>query len=105
MASDFAARRWIERTRGSQRSDQRRRDIQPAGHAANEGLDKWEGEKWHTARWPESADLTDKHVAIIGNGASCMQIAPEIQDDVASLTIFQIRALGSSVRAISKGGT
>ncbi|HAA66532.1 MAG TPA: monooxygenase [Acidimicrobiaceae bacterium] len=54
-----------------------------------EGLDKWEGEKWHTARWPESADLTGKHVAIIGNGASCMQIAPEIQEDVASLTIFQ----------------
>ena len=54
-----------------------------------EGLDKWEGEKWHTARWPENADLTGKHVAIIGNGASCMQIAPEIQEDVASLTIFQ----------------
>jgi 4-hydroxyacetophenone monooxygenase len=28
-------------------------------------------------------------VAIIGNGASCMQIGPEIQNDVESLTIFQ----------------
>jgi len=54
-----------------------------------DGLEDWEGEQWHTARWPESADLQDKKVAIIGNGASCMQIGPEIQDEVESLTIFQ----------------
>tara|TARA_B100000700_G_scaffold246173_1_gene274964 strand:- start:10524 stop:12443 length:1920 start_codon:yes stop_codon:yes gene_type:complete len=54
-----------------------------------EGLDEWEGEKWHTARWPKEADLAGKNVAIIGNGASCMQIGPEIQDEVNSLTIFQ----------------
>ena len=46
------------------------------------GLEDWEGEKWHTARWPETADLQDKKVAIIGNGASCMQIGPEIQNEV-----------------------
>jgi 4-hydroxyacetophenone monooxygenase len=54
-----------------------------------DGLDSWVGEKWHTARWPEEADLKDKRVAIIGNGASCMQTAPEIQDDVESLAIYQ----------------
>ena len=54
-----------------------------------DGLEDWEGEQWHTARWPEAADLQDKKVAIIGNGASCMQIGPEIQDEVESLTIFQ----------------
>ena len=54
-----------------------------------DGLEDWEGEQWHTARWPETADLQDKKVAIIGNGASCMQIGPEIQDEVESLTIFQ----------------
>ena len=54
-----------------------------------DGLEDWEGEKWHTARWPETADLQDKKVAIIGNGASCMQIGPEIQNEVESLTIFQ----------------
>lgn len=54
-----------------------------------EGLEDWEGEKWHTARWPKDADLQDKKVAIIGNGASCMQIGPEIQNEVESLTIFQ----------------
>lgn len=54
-----------------------------------DGLESWNGELWHTARWPDDADVTNKHVAIIGNGASCMQTAPEIQHDVASLTIYQ----------------
>ena len=54
-----------------------------------EGLDTFAGECWHTAEWPASADLTGKRVAIIGNGASCMQTAPEIQNHVGKLTIFQ----------------
>ena len=53
------------------------------------GLDAWTGEKWHTARWPDGASIVGKRVAIIGNGASCMQTAPEIQNDVSSLTIYQ----------------
>jgi 4-hydroxyacetophenone monooxygenase len=53
------------------------------------GLDTFAGPSFHTAQWPEDVDLTGKRVAIIGNGASCMQVAPEIQDKVASLTIFQ----------------
>ncbi len=54
-----------------------------------EGLDRFEGPSFHTAQWPRDLDLTGKRVAIIGNGASAMQIGPEIQDTVASLTIFQ----------------
>jgi len=54
-----------------------------------EGLDRFEGPSFHTARWPSDLDLTGKRVAIIGNGASAMQIGPEIQDTVESLTIFQ----------------
>lgn len=53
------------------------------------GLDTWTGEKWHTARWPNDASVVGKRVAIIGNGASCMQTAPEIQNDVASMDIYQ----------------
>jgi 4-hydroxyacetophenone monooxygenase len=53
------------------------------------GLDTWSGEQWHTARWPDDGSVAGKRVAIIGNGASCMQTAPEIQHDVESLTIFQ----------------
>ena len=53
------------------------------------GLDEWSGEKWHTARWPANAELAGKRVAIIGNGASGMQVGPEIQHQVKALTIFQ----------------
>jgi 4-hydroxyacetophenone monooxygenase len=54
-----------------------------------EGIDSWTGEKWHTAKWPSDKSIEGKRVAIIGNGASCMQIGPEIQHDVESLTIYQ----------------
>ena len=52
------------------------------------GLEDFAGPSFHTAEWPD-VDLTDQRVAIIGNGASAMQVAPAIQDTVASLTIFQ----------------
>lgn len=53
------------------------------------GLKTFAGPCFHTAEWRDDVDLTGKRVAIIGNGASCMQIGPEIQNTVASLTIFQ----------------
>jgi 4-hydroxyacetophenone monooxygenase len=54
-----------------------------------DGLERFEGPAFHTAQWPTDLDLTGKRVAIIGNGASAMQVGPEIQDIVGSLTIFQ----------------
>lgn len=53
------------------------------------GLDEFEGDTWHSAQWPEGADLTGKQVALVGTGASGYQIAPAIATDVKSLTIFQ----------------
>lgn len=53
------------------------------------GLETFAGPCFHTAEWRDDVDLKDKRVAIIGNGASCMQIGPEIQHTVKSLTIFQ----------------
>jgi 4-hydroxyacetophenone monooxygenase len=53
------------------------------------GLSSFKGPCFHTAEWPEDIDLAGKHVAIIGNGASCMQVGPEIQHTVAALTVFQ----------------
>jgi 4-hydroxyacetophenone monooxygenase len=53
------------------------------------GLDRFEGPCFHTAEWPADLDLKGKRVAMIGNGASAMQVGPEIQNTVASLTIFQ----------------
>jgi 4-hydroxyacetophenone monooxygenase len=53
------------------------------------GLDRFEGPCVHTARWPERLSLAGKHVAVIGNGASGMQLVPAIADEVASLTVLQ----------------
>jgi 4-hydroxyacetophenone monooxygenase len=61
----------------------------PIKMPAIKGLDRFAGPCFHSAQWPADLDLTDKRVAIIGNGASAMQIGPEIQNTVASLTIFQ----------------
>ena len=53
------------------------------------GVDDFKGTIFHSSDWPQDLSLADKHVAVIGNGASAMQICPEIQDEVASLTIYQ----------------
>jgi 4-hydroxyacetophenone monooxygenase len=53
------------------------------------GLAEWAGDKWHSAQWPEGTTVEDKRVAIIGNGASAMQIGPAIQHAVRSLTVYQ----------------
>lgn len=53
------------------------------------GLDRFEGPCFHSARWPEGLDVTGKRVAVIGTGASAMQIVPAIAPSVAQLTVFQ----------------
>lgn len=53
------------------------------------GLDAFKGRIFHSAEWPHDIDVANKNVAIIGNGASAMQIGPEIQRSVKSLTVYQ----------------
>jgi 4-hydroxyacetophenone monooxygenase len=53
------------------------------------GMEDFRGPLFHSALWPEGLDLTGKRVAVVGTGASAMQIVPSIVDDVAALTIFQ----------------
>ncbi|MGE0225912.1 MAG: flavin-containing monooxygenase [Acetobacteraceae bacterium] len=53
------------------------------------GLKDFAGPCFHTARWDATQDLTGKRVAMIGTGASGMQVGPTIAPDVAQLTIFQ----------------
>jgi len=54
-----------------------------------EGLDEFQGAAFHSAEWDHSVDLTGKRVAVIGTGASAIQIVPEIVKDVAELKVFQ----------------
>ena len=57
-----------------------------------EGMDSFEGESFHTFFWPqEHVDLTDKRVAVIGTGATGIQVIGEIADKVGDLTVFQRR--------------
>jgi cation diffusion facilitator CzcD-associated flavoprotein CzcO len=53
------------------------------------GVDDFDGIVMHTARWDHAIDLTGKRVAIIGTGASAVQIIPSIADSVGHLTVFQ----------------
>ena len=53
------------------------------------GLDEFQGEVFHSARWNHDYDLVGKRVAVIGNGASSAQFVPEIAKNVASLAVFQ----------------
>ena len=53
------------------------------------GADTWAREKWHSSQWPAHGTKKGKRVAMIGNGASAMQIGPAICKDAEYLTIFQ----------------
>jgi 4-hydroxyacetophenone monooxygenase len=44
---------------------------------------------FHSARWRHDVDLTGKRVAVIGTGASAMQIIPEIAPEAGELLVFQ----------------
>lgn len=54
-----------------------------------EGIDDFAGEVFHSARWDHSVDLRGKRVAVIGTGASAIQIVPELQEVVSYLDLYQ----------------
>src|SRR5262249_11159295 len=54
------------------------------------GRDQFEGESYHTARWPhDGVDFTGRRVAVIGTGSSGVQSIPLIAEQAADLTVFQ----------------
>ena len=53
------------------------------------GLERFEGDTMHSARWDHSLDLRGKRVASIGTGASAIQYVPAIQPEVEQLHVFQ----------------
>jgi cation diffusion facilitator CzcD-associated flavoprotein CzcO len=53
------------------------------------GLASFAGPAFHSARWRHDVDLAGRRVAVIGTGASAVQIIPEIAPLVAGLTVFQ----------------
>ncbi|MEM7188525.1 MAG: NAD(P)/FAD-dependent oxidoreductase [Pseudomonadota bacterium] len=53
------------------------------------GSEDFKGRVFHSNQWPDDVDLTGKRVAVIGTGASSMQIVPTIVDQVGSLHVYQ----------------
>ena len=85
--------RWhIETTRGELTADV----LVSAAGALSEpknpeipGLENFTGATFHSAAWNHDQDLAGKRVAVIGTGASAVQIVPKIQPIAEHLTVFQ----------------
>ncbi|WP_054814368.1 flavin-containing monooxygenase [Nocardia arizonensis] len=53
------------------------------------GIDTFAGTIVHTTAWPDDLDLTGRCAAVIGTGATAVQLVPEVAREVAELTVFQ----------------
>jgi 4-hydroxyacetophenone monooxygenase len=53
------------------------------------GLDEFQGNMFHSSKWPEDDVIAGKKVAVVGSGASAFQIVPSIAKHCEQLTIFQ----------------
>lgn len=54
-----------------------------------EGASSFEGPIFHSSHWPEGFSPRGRRIAVIGTGASAMQIVPTVAGEVESLTVFQ----------------
>ena len=54
-----------------------------------DGRDDFTGPAFHSARWDTSLELTGKRVAVIGTGASAMQLVPEVASQASEVLVFQ----------------
>jgi cation diffusion facilitator CzcD-associated flavoprotein CzcO len=53
------------------------------------GMDTFLGPSWHSARWDHDVPLRGKRIAVIGTGASAIQVVPRLQPDVTALHVYQ----------------
>lgn len=53
------------------------------------GLDSFEGEMFHTARWNHDIDFSGKRVGVIGTGSTAAQFIPELVNSGAEVSVFQ----------------
>lgn len=54
-----------------------------------QGFDDFDGDVVVPARWPGDFDIRGRRVAVIGTGATGVQLAGDIADDVAAMAVFQ----------------
>jgi cation diffusion facilitator CzcD-associated flavoprotein CzcO len=53
------------------------------------GIDTFTGDLMHSARWRDDVPLAGRRVAVIGTGASAVQLVPRLAEIAASVTVFQ----------------
>ncbi len=54
-----------------------------------DGVGSFEGPAFHTARWRHDVPLAGRRVAVIGTGASAVQVIPEVAKEAEHLRVFQ----------------
>jgi 4-hydroxyacetophenone monooxygenase len=95
---DEAGRCWLVRVRGPKGAEETLRAsvvISAVGQLNRpmippiEGLDSFTGPVFHSAEWDHSVDLTGKRVAVIGTGASALQLVPEVAERAEQLYVVQ----------------
>jgi 4-hydroxyacetophenone monooxygenase len=93
-----ATRTWALRSRstdGGERSENFNAVITAVGQLNRpsipyiRGAETFRGPSFHTSRWDQTVSVAGRRVAIIGTGASAMQVGPAIVDKVEELLVFQ----------------
>jgi cation diffusion facilitator CzcD-associated flavoprotein CzcO len=55
-----------------------------------DGIESFQGRTYHTGHWPhEGVDFTGQRVAVIGTGATSVQVVPEVAKEAARVIVFQ----------------
>jgi 4-hydroxyacetophenone monooxygenase len=54
-----------------------------------DGLDEFRGTSMHTTMWDQDFEPDGKRIAVVGTGASGLQVAPELSRRGASVTVYQ----------------
>lgn len=94
---DAEARRWRATLEGPEGSGQREAwALVSAIGQLNDpaipniaGLDDFAGPLFHSSQWPDDLDIGGKRLAVIGTGATAMQLVPSIADEVDKVTVYQ----------------
>ena len=94
MEWDDADRRWTVRTADGKRY-RAHAVVSGAGalhipsYPEIPGIDASGGDSFHSSRWDPAVSLAGKRVAVIGTGASAIQLVPAVATQAARLTVFQ----------------
>jgi cation diffusion facilitator CzcD-associated flavoprotein CzcO len=53
------------------------------------GLESFEGPSFHSSRWDDDVELAGRRVAVVGTGASAIQLVPEVAPEAQRVYVFQ----------------